>query len=718
MKYTLTDYKTVYQNVHIELENYKYQGENRIRCNVKERGNKLFSFTPQFGISRVDASWLSHDYVWFVSSEYNKHYLRRIKYNGKKVEELSLIECNYYHGLNLYESEQGTLYFVDDKNGLVYFYKTQTKEFRKVKLAPYVQDLKIYNEDIFVFKGEYGKACIYKDGRVSSVEELLEYDRILPYLRAFYNNHMYYVYPQVVTFFDDASIKVTAYDIENNIITFEFGTSSSNNKEFQINMDTGELSDLCGNVLNETQLSVKLYPWHEMLQMNGDFLALQKLFEERETELAMLYNKRNVMSYQIYYVTEYDEATITISFWMNGDIYKGIYDRQNQNLSLEKQEPVKCLTRKTTGRNSLSRVPLGITYDNGEKESTYFVEEDGEWGFKSSIWKRNANMHQLNMGMDLHLRRFEAQLQGLTDFLTKMLQYKEYEKGNSEYEKAVFSFGDLIESTYQVAGFVAGGTAYNCYPIIENGRNIPDEEIEGIILILNLQRLGYIGSMAVGYFFHCNSKIRIAKNVMADTRHNWHLKMKPLWKNYSIPHVPGIQDAMKMIPTMSTIDSPQYKVECIKHRNEDNFYITRRFDDHVYEGSELENPQDRVFSKYSVYCVIGTGKLEHPILKKLQAYAVAEAGIFYVPEGSSTIMYMHENGKRYKLLEGKNVLEMSYQNGVLTYSVYEGLQQTDWNKHFDVLGGLSEEWRDYYRVISHKETYNTANLMRYIREKG
>ena len=671
--------------VTIKSEQYNYKGEMRNHFVVqKEYGEKLFSFVPDF-LGRVSKGWICDDYVWFINT-YNGSYgskeechLRRIKMNGKKIDDFGEISDSE---MTMYKTKNGYLYFLVESAGTVYLWKGKN-ELLSFDLGGQIDrnyGLGVYDEQVFTYKFDSRKddrgLVFYEDGKVIEVAKLLDMQDIKKKLDVYIFDKYYMSNPKVYELLNNMTEpNIRLYAMDRGVACLKKFLPGIG--EFSLRVDI-----YSGEVMVEREKLVKTKRCRELIDWNNistKFEGLSRLLKEytRNQKLANISFKS-----KINYVLSYDEDAVTLSITINDILnYIGVYSKE---------------------KNVLAMIMANL-----------YLEDMNIYQHEKAKKIGTQNIYLMDSVKNELMEKYEPILEELRLNIEKHLQHKAFESGRVDYYKCSYSMNELKLSIQQVAGIMARQRVFWKYPMLLDNMPVSDSEVNGLYLIMDLSVIGYDKLMAVEFIKGVGA-IWITENVSAAGCSKWYEKVNEKFIKLETPKVLAPMDMVSKVPTLAN-----WKDEFVikGYVGGDKFYVVTKYDDKVYPK---EDPNARIYANTNFFCKVNSGEIIHPYLQNIQAYALAENGIFYVTKKQKQLFYMDKSSYTFILSdEGTNekTRKLHYENGILKLYEFSKLQQTGCNEHFDVLGGLSEEWRDYYEIIHEERILDVRQTLEEIKKR-
>ncbi len=268
-----------------------------------------------------------------------------------------------------------------------------------------------------------------------------------------------------------------------------------------------------------------------------------------------------------------------------------------------------------------------------------------------------------------------------------------------------YSLEDLKRDVYSIIGVATDKHIFWSYPhMMSDDTEVLDEEVNGMILLMNLTVIGFKDPMIVKCYKNYKG-IEVAENVHISNRHEWWMEIEKKLKLIKAPKILTKEELGLKIPTLETV-TKDYIVS--GYTTQKSFSIITRSNDVVYDKKD---PNKKIFSNYNIFYKEDDLLYLHPYLKNLQAHVIVPNGVFYVVSGEDVLYFLKlSSGVNVKVANKENVWHLDYNSNKLIITKYIRLVQTGYNVHYDVGGYMDEEWRNEYRIDTEEEVMNLSDI--------
>ncbi|MBR3515072.1 MAG: hypothetical protein IKO10_01860 [Lachnospiraceae bacterium] len=706
-------YERLDNRVRVSSEEYKYKGAQRLRFVVEKDRAVLFSFVPEFEMKEVYQAWIYLDRIWMIAGPGyygGECFLCTIKVNGRKVEKL-ITDISGAYGYDAYvrKDREVELLFVEESVGDFLWYNLQKKECRYLntgvdcekkgysfsgeenKQDPY-QGYRIFEDGYLLLNQEF---LFGGNGGKEEIRDYLNCEEILSASRKSYYEQNFIDEIRVPGDAGQTTVTSVRYVPEKGV-TIQIGevypptveispdgqTVHYNGREVSL----GIQEEKTVQKLLEEEADLK----HLLHGLSKDFLTGYVAGETSEIKAAYLYGERL--------------SELLLACTCGSHKYLGIYNRTYKMLTLFR---IKWKHNEAEMRKLYFDFKAGNGYQAPKAE--YFVTLQAIRG-RYAIDESNFNV--------LWLVR-----KGLSEFFQDKIRFdaeKEAEKGiyedNTEIREAV-DIQNFQNRIISCAGLLANKKIFWTYPAYVEGKALQPNEIYGAILIMDLKCLGYPEPMVVHYNINRPNRIMICENKpFGSDRDTWWDSVHNDWTIVEIPGRVSPKDAGAIIPSSNPPEGVSF-TGVNKGFFLNQISVTTRLDDHYYSNDEID-PMNKIYQKQNLKVFFDNAQLRgsemHPRYQNLRAGQFCEEGFLYATQKGA--FFMLKSGMTCCLVEGENICGLEYLSEKREIKIFrfKGLKQYEFHEHYDIIGGMSEEWRNSYNVELNTESISLDEVLRFM----
>lgn len=388
------------------------------------------------------------------------------------------------------------------------------------------------------------------------------------------------------------------------------------------------------------------------MNRNSEFQSNKELEEEWIMRIQILLRKRKLIS-----AIEHNDG---VPIYQKDTIYK-IYGYDNEHIELDmKIDNEKCFVNYNKQTKILKYLPDRIIEKYEKKEQDFQIIRQEDFG----------DMHLFDSKKDEILIKFQKQLMGLVKWVQLNKQYNKLISGSLDYEKETYTFENLKMHTYQVAGILIKNHVFFKEPLYEKKsiQEIPDTQVQGLLLIMDMRELGFEKAVVVGYTFKYESQcIWAADYKSGKNRSEWYTGLKKdLAKNrLTAPNM------IIPVPRMEVYQNGAEKFSLALNKHKIKEYFGTEIKETVYFGAYskiqaeieedgrylYEKPQD-IFHmpEISTFYEVNGKKIPVKYLSEANAYTITGDGIYYVRKGK---VYLRNTSDQVKeITESKDTIRI------------------------------------------------------------
>ena len=712
-------YKRLEDSVNIEKEKYKYKGELRERFVVKMDNVPLCSFAPDFEMNYVYRAWLYLDHVWVIASQIdygNECFLCFVKVNGRKVERLTT-GLGRISDAYVREDGQKELLFVNEENGEFVWYDLEKKACRHLNTETDCGERGYYFSEEKHMQRQYQGFRVFEDGSVllnqeflfdqsgekTEIKDYLNCDQIVSACRRCYFEEHFLNDRRVPKDVGATTVSHVRYNPEKGV-TIQIGESYPPSIEIMLNSGTIRYDGM--EVISPKQEN---RPIQKVLEET----ELKKIFSEisKDFKTGYVAGGDGEITADYLYGEQFSEMLLACTCAQNR--YLGLYMPANKMVGLYQ---IKWKQNEDEMKKFVSEFRAGKCYQLPEVD--YFV----------SLQKLSDRYAIDESGF----RVLRLVREGLSAFFLEKIEYDAQKVHNDEKvyddeevyidhgKKKKAFYGDAFsDRIISCAGLLVGNSIFWTYPAVDaEGKAFRENDFHGAALIMDLRCLGYQKPMLVIYSNKKPNRIRICENkIFGSSRNQWWNSVRDTFTTLEIPGHATQKDADSIIPSTNPPAGVHF-TGVNQGFNLAELSVTERMDDYFYSGDEID-PMKRIYQKQKLEVIFDSdqlkGAVQHPRYQNLRAGQFCEEGFLYATQDGAYIATT--GGKVCRLTEGDNICGLEYDPKGREIWIYrfKGLTQYEFHEHYDILGGMSEEWRNSYHVQLDTERVSLDEVLRFLK---